>query len=643
MIDSAELVLFSVLRASLWLVLSAIVVSFYLRVVNAQPQTRSIAWLFVLAQGCLYFCFVVEIPWYSILESTSSQSLSIRALPLEQTDTADFSRALPPAVSVLGSPSASPFTSWSPTFTVVLATIWLNGILWLAARQVIGYWRLLQHIKTATVPPAASETKWVSELQAIKTALALSGEIEMRVSTQLGPLVCQSSGGYLLVVPEIFWRHSSPRQRASILRHELTHIKRFDLWVVLLARLLALPQWFNPFARRALLSLDQSLEMGCDDQAHGPSETDRIDYAQTLIALVEFDQPSNRLALLAARPPLEQRIRRILHPQGTEMKFSRTIIGATLFIFALSSVVRVQLIAQPPLLVATTVTHHQPNQAEAKLKQPQPDQLVTMTHYIGDLIVPEANFWREYDGKQWIAVSKSPDKNTTTSFGLKSIINLIQSTIESDSWKIDGGRGKLEIHQQNLCLIATQTKNVHEQITDLLGKLRELYDIKITLSGYVVVFPKDAKSLAEYGLNVDRPFGQFSTHDTNAFRTFAFSEKHATLVDFLPYEVLNGQTVPFHFKKIGNRELDAFEIAVTSQPDRKSLMLGCYNISNDEQQPTALWLRQVPHLNRTTIGLAHVLNNESACFDITETLKDNPEKQRAILIVKASLRDSKSN
>ena len=177
-----------------------------------------------------------------------------------------------------------------------------------------------------------------------------------------------------------------------------------------------------------------------------------------------------------------------------------------------------------------------------------------------------------------------------------------------------------------------------------MTKLREINDIRIRLTGYVVVFPRDTKSLAEYGLKVDRPLCQFSTQDTRAFRAFAFSEKLATLVDFLPYEVINGQTVPFHFKKIGDRELKTFEVAVVSKPNRKSLNLACYSRSNSEQQPMARFFpQQVIDPGRKTIALAHILNNESACFDITETLKDNPDNQRAILIVKASLRDNKSN
>ena len=643
-IEYAELVLISILRCSLWLSISATIVCFYLRIANAQPRTQSIAWLFVLAQGCLCFCFVVEIPWYSMPDSILSQPLPIGASPAGLTGSVDFFSPVPPAASLIG-PSDSSTAYWFPVLSVTLATIWLSGMLWLAVSQVIGYWRLLQQINTTTHRPTGSETEWLNELQAVKTALSLSSKIEMRVAPQLGPLICRTSRGYLLVVPELFWQHSSSRQRSNILRHELTHIKRFDPWTSLVARLLALPQWFNPFTRLALLKLDQSLEMGCDDQSHEHSETDRIDYAQTLVALVEFAQPRNSLVLPAARPPLEQRIRRILHPQGTEMKFSRTIIGATLIIFALISLVRVQLIARQPSPETTTATTTpQPIRAQAKLPESAPDQLLTKVYYIGDLIVPEANFSREYDGKQWIAVSSVPDENSTPSVTSENIIELIQATIESDSWKINGGRGTLVNYQLNLSLIAVQTRTVHKQVADLMTKLREINDIRIRLTGYVVVFPRDTKSLAEYGLKVDRPLCQFSTQDTRAFRAFAFSEKLATLVDFLPYEVINGQTVPFHFKKIGDRELKTFEVAVVSKPNRKSLNLACYSRSNSEQQPMARFFpQQVIDPGRKTIALAHILNNESACFDITETLKDNPDNQRAILIVKASLRDNKSN
>src|SRR5262249_54471037 len=61
------------------------------------------------------------------------------------------------------------------------------------------------------------------------------------------------------------WRQLDSGERLAILRHELAHYRRGDLWKSLVARLLALPHWFNPLAWRAGRRFDEAAE-----RARGP-------------------------------------------------------------------------------------------------------------------------------------------------------------------------------------------------------------------------------------------------------------------------------------------------------------------------------------------------------------------------------------
>ena len=56
------------------------------------------------------------------------------------------------------------------------------------------------------------------------------------VSGETGPALCWSAAGYRLVVPGSLWAGLAPHERAAILRHELEHYRRGDLWTMLLAR-----------------------------------------------------------------------------------------------------------------------------------------------------------------------------------------------------------------------------------------------------------------------------------------------------------------------------------------------------------------------------------------------------------------------
>jgi general secretion pathway protein D len=61
------------------------------------------------------------------------------------------------------------------------------------------------------------------------------------------------------------------------------------------------------------------------------------------------------------------------------------------------------------------------------------------------------------------------------------LINLIQETIAPDSWEANGGTGRMAAFPSNLSLVVTQTQQVHDQIQDLLERLRELNDVQIVI------------------------------------------------------------------------------------------------------------------------------------------------------------------
>lgn len=63
-----------------------------------------------------------------------------------------------------------------------------------------------------------------------------------------------------------------------------------------------------------------------------------------------------------------------------------------------------------------------------------------------------------------------------------SLIDLIVSTVEHDSWMENGtGDGEIQPFPTNLSLVISQTQKVHEQIADLLEQLRRLQDLQVTI------------------------------------------------------------------------------------------------------------------------------------------------------------------
>ncbi len=62
-----------------------------------------------------------------------------------------------------------------------------------------------------------------------------------------------------------------------------------------------------------------------------------------------------------------------------------------------------------------------------------------------------------------------------------SLIELITSTINPDSWDDVGGPGSIKEFATNLSLVVSQTQDVHEEIEDLLEQLRRMQDLQVTI------------------------------------------------------------------------------------------------------------------------------------------------------------------
>ncbi|MCP4506652.1 MAG: hypothetical protein GY826_09700, partial [Fuerstiella sp.] len=80
-----------------------------------------------------------------------------------------------------------------------------------------------------------------------------------------------------------------------------------------------------------------------------------------------------------------------------------------------------------------------------------------------------------------------PRRNGTSGRGsdrgidFSNLIDLITTTVDPGTWDLDGGAGRAEGDENTLSLVIRQTPAVHDQIVDLLGQLRKLQDLQVTV------------------------------------------------------------------------------------------------------------------------------------------------------------------
>ncbi|MEM9943034.1 MAG: hypothetical protein AAF939_15835, partial [Planctomycetota bacterium] len=98
---------------------------------------------------------------------------------------------------------------------------------------------------------------------------------------------------------------------------------------------------------------------------------------------------------------------------------------------------------------------------------------------------PFANYTNNSDGPQtgtpaYGTMGVAPTGGITENDFLP-LIELIQNTIDTESWQENGGLGTIDAFVPNLSLIVSQTQEIQDRIQDLLKKLRELNDVQIVV------------------------------------------------------------------------------------------------------------------------------------------------------------------
>ncbi|MBG9794060.1 hypothetical protein ABD76_16730, partial [Paenibacillus dendritiformis] len=146
-------------------------------------------------------------------------------------------------------------------FIHLLMSVWLAGVLFLAAKTAYDQLRLAQALRAGR----CIDTPWLAAVfQETKQLMGVKREVRFVASERIpGPAVVGFRKPAIVVSPSLLVTLREHQLRC-ILAHEFAHIQRRDVAVNWMMHILLILHWFNPLLWLAVHKARQDQEMACD-------------------------------------------------------------------------------------------------------------------------------------------------------------------------------------------------------------------------------------------------------------------------------------------------------------------------------------------------------------------------------------------
>lgn len=180
--------------------------------------------------------------------------------------------------------SADTSSTASPSVLDVLAFVWVLGIVLFLMHQLVGYLRFRRNLLRWE---KAIPNSTLRLLSSEASRLGISSPTLIISANAPSPMVIGLLQPTLILPDENF----SEASLTLILRHELTHLKRRDLWYKLLILLSNAVHWFNPVVYCMAEEAGNDLEVSCDHLVVQTLDAeDRKLYSETILESLRQSQ-----------------------------------------------------------------------------------------------------------------------------------------------------------------------------------------------------------------------------------------------------------------------------------------------------------------------------------------------------------------
>ena len=166
----------------------------------------------------------------------------------------------------------------------IAGTVWLLGMVIFLVYHVFKHYRFLR--LTTRWSKNITDEQMLTIFQNLKTQMGLSTKIGLQFCDCIGSPMMIGFTNPRILLPNVEFAKD---ELCFILKHELVHYKRKDLWYKCLVLIATAIHWFNPIVHLMAKAIDIQCELSCDAEVVRSTDADtRQYYSETIIGVVRY-------------------------------------------------------------------------------------------------------------------------------------------------------------------------------------------------------------------------------------------------------------------------------------------------------------------------------------------------------------------
>ncbi|MCM3494704.1 M56 family metallopeptidase [Paenibacillus lactis] len=179
---------------------------------------------------------------------------------------------------------AIPELNFSADIALAFLSMWGIGALVFAAWQVYCYRTFVGKLQQTRIPvPENSEA--ARQLTLMKEVLGMRSNVHLAYSSAVRSPVLVGLWKPTIYLP---MENTADMDMSMVIRHELTHLKRKDIWVKAFAMGASAIHWFNPLVHILRKDIQTWSELSCDEEVvKKMSYAERKRYGETILNVME--------------------------------------------------------------------------------------------------------------------------------------------------------------------------------------------------------------------------------------------------------------------------------------------------------------------------------------------------------------------